>query len=60
MENCTISIEESPLSGTWKVENLWGELPFDQISFDNQGALVDFELMPLMSGGETLILSLRK
>lgn len=60
MENCTISIEESPFSGTWKVENLWGELPFDQISFDEQGALVDFELMPLMSGGETLILSLRK
>ena len=60
MENCTISFEESPFSGTWKVENLWGELPFDKISFDNQGALVDFELMPLMSGGETLILSLRK
>ena len=60
MEDCTISIEESPLIGTWKVSSIWGELPFDEISFDEKGALSEFFVDPLLEGGQTMIFTLGK
>lgn len=60
MENCTISIEESPLAGTWQVENVWGDLPFNEITFADNGALSEFQVSPLLEGGQTMILILGK
>lgn len=60
LEECTISIEESPLAGTWSVINVWGELPFDQISFADNGSLTEFLVAPLLEGGQTMILTLGK
>lgn len=60
MENCTISIEESPLAGTWNVENVWGESPFSEITFSDNGSLSEFLVAPLIEGGQTLILTLGK
>jgi len=60
MENCTISIEESPLAGTWKVSSIWGALPFEEITFDENGALSEFFVAPLLEGGQTIILTLGK
>lgn len=60
MENCTISIEESPLAGTWSVESVWGELPFNEITFADSGALSEFLVAPLLEGGQTMILTLGK
>ena len=60
LENCTISIEESPLEGTWTVENAWGDLPFEQIVFSENGTLAEFPVAPLLEGGQTMILTLKK
>lgn len=60
LENCTISIEESPLSGTWTTNSIWGELPFDQISFADDGSITEFLVAPLLEGGQTMILTLGK
>lgn len=60
MENCTISIEESPLAGTWNVENVWGESPFSEITFSDNGSLSEFLVAPLIEGGQTMILTLGK
>lgn len=60
MENCTISIEENPLAGTWNVENVWGESPFSEITFSDNGSLSEFLVAPLIEGGQTLILTLGK
>lgn len=60
MENCTISIEESPLAGTWNVENVWGESPFGEITFADNGSLSEFLVAPLIEGGQTMILTLGK
>jgi len=60
LENCTISIEESPIEGTWTVENVWGDLPFEQIVFSENGTLAEFLVAPLLEGGQTMILTLKK
>lgn len=60
LENCTISIEESPLAGTWTTNSIWGELPFDQISFADDGSITEFLVAPLLEGGQTMILTLGK
>ena len=60
LENCTISIEESPLAGTWTTNSIWGELPFDQISFADNGSITEFLVAPLLEGGQTMILTLGK
>lgn len=60
MENCTISIAESPLTGSWSVESVWGGLPFDQITFAEYGSLSEFLVSLLLEGGETMILTLGK
>ena len=60
MEDCTISIDESPLPGTWQVESILGELPFEQISFSDKGALTDFPVSIQLDGGQTMILVLNK
>ena len=60
MEDCTISIEQSPLAGTWRVDNIWGALPFEEITFDENGALSEFFVAPLIEGGQTMIFTLGK
>ncbi|MDD2523029.1 MAG: alpha-amylase family glycosyl hydrolase [Anaerolineaceae bacterium] len=60
MEDCTISIEESPLAGDYQVENVWGDLLFEQISFTETGALTDFMVAPVLEGGQTMIFILNK
>ena len=60
MENCTISIAESPLTGTWNVNSVWGESPFSAITFANNGSLSEFLVAPLIEGGQTLIITLGK
>jgi glycosidase len=60
MEDCTISIEQSPLAGTWKVSSIWGALPFEEITFDENGALSEFFVAPLLEGGQTMIFTLGK
>jgi len=60
MEDCTISIDESPLPGTWQVESILGELPFEQISFSDKGTLTDFPVSIQLDGGQTMILVLNK
>lgn len=60
LEDCTISIEECPLTGTWKVDSVWGDLPFDEITFNEKGALSEFFVAPLLEGGQTMILTLGK
>ncbi len=60
MEDCTISIDESSLPGTWQVESILGELPFEQISFTEKGALTDFPVSIKLEGGQTMILVLNK
>ena len=60
LENCTISIAESPLAGTWTANSIWGELPFDQISFADDGSITEFLVAPLLEGGQTMILTLGK
>jgi len=57
-ENCTISLEGGPLSGSYQAETLWGEPLFDEISFGADGSLKDFFLAPALSGGQTLIVRL--
>ncbi len=60
MENCTISIEESPLAGDWKVESVLGEQLFEEINFAENGSITDFPVAPVLEGGQTMIFILNK
>jgi hypothetical protein len=60
MEDCTISLEASPLAGTWQAESVWGALPFEEITFESNGSLNEFLVAPLLEGGQTMILTLKK
>ncbi|MFZ3071277.1 MAG: alpha-amylase family glycosyl hydrolase [Anaerolineaceae bacterium] len=58
-ENCTISLETSPLSsGTYQVETLWGREQFSEVTFGADGSLKDFLVSPKLEGGETLVVKL--
>ena len=58
VQNCTLSLRTSNLSGTYQTEALWGEPLFDQISFGADGALADFVISPELAGGQTAVLRL--
>jgi alpha-amylase len=47
MEDCTISIEESPLSGQYVAEALFGEGEFVEITFSEDGSLTDYQIPDL-------------
>ena len=60
IEQCTLTIKESPLNGDYKVEMLMGEPLFDTLSFDAQGALNEWIIDRGIGAAETLIITLKK
>ncbi|MDY6845623.1 MAG: alpha-amylase family glycosyl hydrolase, partial [Chloroflexota bacterium] len=59
-DGCTISIEESPLSGEYQVEAIFGGGEFGSINFEANGALVGYPIPMSLEPWESLILSLRR
>ena len=57
-ESCTISLEESPLSGEYQVDVILGEGAFDPIEFDENGAVIDYQLPRDMDAWEYFILQI--
>ncbi len=60
LENCTIALEGSDLAGTWQAEAVWGEAPFSEINFAEDGSLTDFLVAEMLDGGETFVLKLTR
>ena len=60
LENCTIALEGGDLAGTWQAEALWGEAPFSEITFAEDGSLADFVVADILDGGETFVLKLTR
>ena len=58
VQNCSLNLRTSDLSGSYQAEALWGELLFEQISFAADGSLDNFIVAPELAGGETAILRL--
>jgi glycosidase len=58
VQNCSLNLRASDLSGSYQAEALWGELLFEQISFAADGSLDNFIVAPELAGGETAILRL--
>jgi glycosidase len=58
LEGCTISIEESPLSGQYLVEVLFGEGPFSDISFAQDGSLAEYPLPEVIQPFQQFMLQL--
>ena len=57
-ESCTISLKESPLSGEYQVDVILGEGAFDPIEFDENGAVIDYQLPRDMDAWEYFILQI--
>jgi glycosidase len=60
LENCTIALEGGDLAGTWQAEAVWGEAPFSEITFAENGSLSDFAVAEILDGGETFVLKLTR
>jgi len=60
LENCTIALEGGNLAGNWQAEAVWGEAPFSEITFAEDGSLTDFFVAEMLDGGETFILKLTR
>lgn len=60
MEDCTISIEESPLSGQYAVEVLFGEGTFADMNFADNGAISDYQVPEILDPYQQFILRLTK
>jgi alpha-amylase len=58
--NCTISIEKSPLAGEFTATEIWGKGSIQTINFGADGSLQNFLVAPKLAGGESLILKLGK
>jgi len=58
VQNCSLNLRASNLSGGYQAEALWGELLFEHISFAADGSLDKFIVAPELAGGETAILRL--
>jgi len=59
-EGCTISIEESPLVGDYEIEVIFGEGEFASISFEENGAILDFQIPLDLDPWECFILKVRR
>ena len=59
-EGCKISMEESPLSGEYQVEAIFGDGEFGSINFEENGALVAYQIPMNLEPWESFILSLRR
>jgi glycosidase len=60
LEGCTISIESSPLSGTFQLEVLFGEGTFSPIVFGANGAVSEYLLPEVLEPWQDFILGLSK
>jgi glycosidase len=60
MEDCTISIEESPLTGQYSVEVLFGEGEFADIIFVDNGAVSDYQVPAVLEPYQQFVLRLTK
>jgi len=58
LENCTIALEESSLSGKYQLEAIFGESSLNEINFDSNGALLGFQLDPVIKAFDAVILKL--
>ena len=59
-EGCTISIEESSLAGEYEIDAIFGEGEFGSISFEENGALLEFQIPVALDPWECFILKLRR
>jgi alpha-amylase len=60
MEDCTISIEESPLSGQYTVEALFGEGTFADMSYTDNGAIAEYQVPEVLEPYQQFVLRLTK
>ena len=60
MENCALTIEESPLAGQYGVEVLFGEGAFNTIQFAEDGSLSDVLLLETVDPFQLFILELKQ
>ncbi|MCJ7696554.1 MAG: alpha-amylase family glycosyl hydrolase [Anaerolineaceae bacterium] len=57
-ENCTLSLVESPLIGTYYLETIFGEGEYLPMAFTGSGSLDLYQIKSPIESGEMLILSL--
>ncbi len=60
MDNCTLTISESPLTGQYEVEVLFGEGAFNPIQFSEDGSLSEVLLLETVAPFQLFILALRQ
>ncbi len=60
VENCTLTLKESPMSGDYTVEMLLGEPLFEKISFGAQGELEEMKIDRAIGAAETFVILLKK
>lgn len=58
LENCTIALEESLLSGNYQLEVIYGESSLNEIYFENDGSLSDFQLGSIFKAFDAVIFRL--
>jgi len=59
-EGCTLSIEESPLTGEYQLEAIMGDDQFPPIQFDENGILEDHLIFEILEQWEQFIFKLTK
>lgn len=57
-EGCILTIEESPLAGEYDLETIFGIGEFEPIVFDEDGAVVQYQIQKDLDPYESLILKL--
>lgn len=60
IENCTLTLKESPLSGEYSVEMLLGEPLFEKMVFGAQGELDEVKITRTINAAETFVILLKK
>lgn len=59
-DNCTLSLDASPLKGSYNVEALWGTPQFSGITFADGGSFAGVLAAPTLQSAETLVVKLIK
>ena len=57
-ENCTLTLQESPLSGQFEVEVIFGDATFTPLDFDENGAITNYALPGELAPNQQYILRL--
>jgi len=60
IQGCSLSLNESPLSGTYQTDSLMGNLIFETIRFGENGQLNEWKIGSEIGAGEVFIISLKK